>query len=61
MTSPPLIPILANEICIGHLLDRGRAGWEAFDCDDQSIGVFATPSAAIDALIVAASTPPEAA
>jgi hypothetical protein len=59
MTSPPLIPILAGEICIGHLLDRGRADWEAFDRDDQSLGLFESAAAAVDALIAAASTSPE--
>jgi hypothetical protein len=59
--TPTLIPILAGEVCIGHVIDRGRAGFEAFDRDDQSLGIFATAAQAVDALLAAASTPPEAA
>lgn len=58
MTSPPLIPVLIQNAYVGCLLNRGRAGWEVYDRDDQSIGVFKTPSDAVAALI-AAATPPE--
>jgi hypothetical protein len=59
MTSPnPLIPILAGNVCIGHLIERGRAGFEAFDRNDVSLGLFASAAAAVDALIAAAAPPP---
>jgi hypothetical protein len=35
---------------IGHVLSRGRSGWEAFDANDVSIGIYPTQSAAIVAL-----------
>jgi hypothetical protein len=54
-----LIPILAGNVCIGHLIERGRAGFEAFDRDDSSLGVFPTAAQAVDALLAVASTPPE--
>lgn len=53
-----LIPILAGNVCLGHLIERGRSGFEAYDADDKSIGTFATAAAAVEALIDAAS--PEA-
>jgi hypothetical protein len=56
-----LTPVLVDNHCIGHVLDRGRAGFQAFDASDQSIGTFATAADAVQALIAAASTPPEAA
>ena len=56
--NPPLIPILAGERCIGHVIDRGRGGFEAFDRNDKSLGVFMNASAAVEALIAAASKPP---
>lgn len=61
MTAPPLIPILAGDVCIGHVLERGPSGFEAFDAGDQSLGLFATASEAIAALIAASSTPEDAA
>jgi hypothetical protein len=28
--------------CVGHILGRGPAGYEAFDRDDRSLGLFKT-------------------
>lgn len=56
-----LIPLIVHERCIGHLIERGKLGFEAFDAADQSIGVFPTAAAAVTALIAAATPPPEAA
>jgi hypothetical protein len=39
---------------LGHLLPRGRLGFEAFDSDDQSIGVYSNHRLAADALTQAA-------
>jgi hypothetical protein len=36
--------------CIGHILHRGKRGWEAFNVDDESIGLFRDQAAAADAL-----------
>ena len=36
--------------CLGHVLDRGKLGWEAFDIDDNSIGTFDTQADAANAV-----------
>lgn len=36
--------------CISFLMPRGKAGFEAFDADDRSLGVFANQKLAADAL-----------
>jgi hypothetical protein len=36
--------------CRGHVLARGKLGFEAFDIDDRSLGVFPTQDAAINAI-----------
>jgi hypothetical protein len=43
--------------CIGHTIARGRLGVEAFDRDDQSIGVFLSLTAATAALEQHAAAP----
>jgi hypothetical protein len=60
MASPNLIPVLIKETCIGHLLRRDLQ-WEAFDVNDRSHGLHASPATAVEALIAVASKPPEAA
>jgi len=41
--------------CIGHVLARGRHGFEAFDADDNSIGIYAKQTEAANALADAAN------
>jgi hypothetical protein len=36
--------------CVGHVIARGRRGYEAFDVDDRSVGLFPTPQEAAGAL-----------
>ena len=36
--------------CIGHLLPRGKAGIEAYDRDDVSLGLFPNQKTAADAV-----------
>jgi hypothetical protein len=43
--SPSLIPIIIDGRCVGHLLNRGRAGVEVFDAADLSIGIPSAPDA----------------
>jgi hypothetical protein len=38
--------------CLGHVLARGKLGFEAFDADDKSIGIYPTQGEAADALLV---------
>jgi len=44
------VAIYAGQTCVGHVLSRGPHGFEAFDADDQSVGLFETQSAAANAL-----------
>lgn len=36
--------------CLGHLIDRGKLGVEAFDAEDRSVGLFASRDDAADVL-----------
>jgi hypothetical protein len=56
-----IIPVLVRERCLGHVLERGREGFEAFNSAEQSLGIFASAATAVQELIDAASNPPEAA
>jgi hypothetical protein len=38
--------------CLGHVVNRGVAGFEAFDRDDRSAGIFPTQAEAAAALSV---------
>jgi hypothetical protein len=48
------LAVYDGRTCVGHLLMRGRAGVEAFDRDDNSLGVFASASDAANAVTTAA-------
>jgi hypothetical protein len=37
--------------CAGHILHRGRCGWEAYDHNDRSIGLFKSQDEAAQALL----------
>jgi hypothetical protein len=37
---------------IGHIIARGRLGFEAFDRDEKSLGIFETQSQAANALLI---------
>jgi hypothetical protein len=41
-------------ISIGHVVGRGRTGWQAYDAGQRSLGMFASQRAAIDAINEAA-------
>jgi hypothetical protein len=38
--------------CLGHVLSRGPKGFEAFDRDDKSVGIFPTAKQAAGALLI---------
>src|SRR6266436_1080816 len=39
--------VSSGRTCVGHIVARGRCGFEAFDVDDRSLGIFRDlPSAA---------------
>ena len=46
----PWMSILHGRVCVGHLLNCGPAGWELFDADDKSLGIFPTQHDAVNAL-----------
>jgi len=47
--------VLVGERCLGCTLSRGPQGWEAFDKDERSLGVFDTPELAHYALVAEAA------
>jgi hypothetical protein len=47
---PLLQAVYDGQHCLGHLLARGKLGFEAFDADDRSLGVCADARAAADAI-----------
>ena len=60
MSTPVLIPVLVHERCIGHVINRGPAGFEAFNSAERSLGTFSTAADAVAALVAAASAPEDA-
>jgi hypothetical protein len=48
--SPPLVSVYDGRECIGFILARGRTGFEAFDRNERSAGLFPTQQAAAAAL-----------
>ncbi len=50
-----LVSIFAGQRCIGFILNRGRDGFEAFDVNDRSLGVFPSVKAAAAAVSEAKS------
>jgi hypothetical protein len=50
---PSLLTVYDGRTCIGILLMRGKAGVEAFDRDDRSLGIFETQELAARAISAA--------
>jgi hypothetical protein len=55
MTAPIKQPqswlaIYGGQRCSGHVIYRGKTGWEAFNTDDVSIGLFKTSADAANAI-----------
>jgi hypothetical protein len=48
----PLAYVYDGRACLGHVLSRGPKGFEAFDQDDKSFGIFETQRQAANALLV---------
>jgi hypothetical protein len=49
------VAVYSGRQCLGHVLSRGRAGAEAFDVNDKSIGLYPDFQAAADAISQVAS------
>jgi len=39
-SSSPMVSVYDGQRCIGWVFHRGRAGFEAFDREQQSLGLF---------------------
>jgi len=48
--SPPLVYVTDGREAIGFVLARGRSGFEAFDRDEHSLGLYRTAPAAANAV-----------
>jgi hypothetical protein len=44
----------AKQRCIGFVMARGKSGYEAFNADERSLGLFRGPQDAADAVLDAA-------
>jgi hypothetical protein len=50
------LAVFDGQQCLGHILSRGKAGIEAFDQNDKTLGIFSDQRAAADAVSKAASS-----
>jgi len=50
-SEPPTVAVYDAQRCLGHVLARGKAGFEAFDGDDHSLGIFPTQREAAAAIM----------
>jgi hypothetical protein len=48
---PPIIPVISGKVCLGFILARGPAGFEALTADERSLGLFATQHEAAAAVM----------
>jgi hypothetical protein len=48
----PMVSVYDGRDCLGFVLDRGKLGFEAFDREARSLGMFSTQREAADALEV---------
>jgi hypothetical protein len=46
-----LISVMIDNKCIGYLIKRGKTGFEAFNSDDKSLGMFAEEHDAVAAVM----------
>jgi hypothetical protein len=53
--SPPLVYVTAGREAIGFVLARGRSGFEAFDREGRSLGLFLTAPTAANAVFDASA------
>jgi len=54
-TASPLSYVYDGKKCVGHVLARGRAGYEAFTVDEHSLGLFETAAKAANAVFDSAA------
>jgi hypothetical protein len=46
----PMISVYDGRSCVGFILSRGRAGYEVFNRDERSLGIYPTQREAAAAL-----------
>ena len=51
MSDAPIVSVFSGELCLGFILDRGAGGFEAFDADERSRGLFETQREAAAAIM----------
>jgi hypothetical protein len=50
--SAPIASVFSGQgVCLGFILNRGAAGYEAFNSDETSLGLFRTQRAAAAAIM----------
>jgi hypothetical protein len=47
----PLSYVYDGRQCLGHIIARGKLGFELFDADDKSLGLFPSQKEAAAALM----------
>lgn len=45
-----MLTVYAGRTCVGFILARGKAGFEAFDAEQRSLGIYPTQREAAAAL-----------
>jgi hypothetical protein len=53
-TSPQAASVYEGRVRLGRIVGRGKLGFEAFDADDRSLGVYGSERSAADAISAAA-------
>ena len=56
----PFVAVYAGQRCLGHVIMHPKQGFEAFDWNDVSVGIYPTQGQAADALTIAMRTEAEA-
>jgi hypothetical protein len=51
MNEPAIVTVYSGKICLGFVLARGDAGFEAFSADEKSLGLFPSPHEAAAAIM----------
>ena len=54
-TTTPLAYVTAGRKAIGHIIARGKLGFEAFDSEERSLGLYPTAPAAANAVFDASA------
>ena len=50
-----MVAVYDGRACLGHVLGRGKAGFEAFDADNRSLGIFPSQREAAAAISLTVS------